>query len=48
MLHLGNFDRPIDHCVIKVKVMVGFHKCPHLPQYRLSGPITHVWNMLGS
>ena len=30
----------IEHCRIKVKVTVGVYKFPHLPQYKLSGPIT--------
>ena len=33
----------IEHCQIKVKVAVGLQKFPHLPQYKLSGPITQLW-----
>ena len=33
---------------IKVKVTVGVQKFPHLPQYKLSGPIVQVWYKLGT
>ena len=38
----GNSSDEIDigHCPIKVKV--------HLPQYKLSSPISQLWHMLGS
>ena len=35
----------IGHCRTKVKVTARLQK-PHLPQYKLSGPITELW--LGS
>ena len=39
----------IEHHQIKVKVTVKAFKCfPHLPQYKLSGPITQLWYKLGS
>ena len=40
----------IEHCRIKVKVTVGQGHCsfPHLPQYKLSGPITQFWYKIGS
>ena len=28
---------------IKVKVTVGVQKFPHLPQYKLSGPMVQLW-----
>ena len=37
----------IEHRRIKVKVTVGLQKFPHLPQYKLSGSITHTWYKLG-
>ena len=33
---------------IKVKVTVGLQKFSHLPQYKLSGPITQLWYKVGS
>ena len=42
------FDIDIEHHRIKVKVTVGLQKFPHLPQYKLSGPITQLWYKLGS
>ena len=36
----------IGHYPIKVKVAVGLQKFPHLPQYKLSGPITQLWHKL--
>ena len=33
----------IEHHRIKVKVTVGLQMFPHLPQYKLSGPITQLW-----
>ena len=33
---------------IKVKVTVGIQKFPHLPQYKLSGPIVQFWYKLGT
>ena len=33
---------------IKVKVTVGVQNFPHLPQYRLSGPIFQLWYKLGT
>ena len=38
----------IEHCRIKVNVTVGVPKFPHLPQYRLPGPITQLWYKIGS
>ena len=38
----------IEHCQIKVKVTLGVQKFPHLPQYKLSGPITQLWYKIGS
>ena len=35
----------IGHCPIKVKVTEIFL---HLPQYKLSSPISQLWHMLGS
>ena len=32
----------IEHRRIKVKVTVGLQMFPHLPQYKLSGPITQL------
>ena len=43
---LDKFD--IEHCQIKVEVTVGLQKFPHLPQYKLSGPITQLLHKLGS
>ena len=37
-----------EHQWIKVNVTVGLQKFPHLPQYKLSGPITQLWYKLGS
>ena len=34
----------IGHCPIKVKVEI----FPHLPQYKLSRPISQLWHKLGS
>ena len=31
---------------IKVKVTVGVQKFPHLPQYKLSGPVVQLWYKL--
>ena len=42
----NEFD--IELCWIKVKVTVGFKSFLHLPQYKLSGPITQLWYKLGS
>ena len=33
---------------IKVKVTVGIQNVPHLPQYKLSGPIVQDWFKLGT
>ena len=33
---------------IKVKVTVGVQNFPHLPQYKLSGPIFQLWYKLGT
>ena len=33
---------------IKVKVTVGIQNFPHLPQYKLSGPIVQLWYKLGT
>ena len=38
----------IEHHRIKVKVTVGLQSFPHLPQYKLTGPITQLWYNLGS
>ena len=38
----------IELCRIKVKVTVDVQMFPHLPQYKLSGPITQLWYKLGS
>ena len=38
----------IEHHWIKVKVTVGLQKFSHLPQYKLSGPITQLWYKLES
>ena len=38
----------IQHHRIKVKVTVGLQMFPHLPQYKLSGPITQLWYKPGS
>ena len=38
----------IGHCPIKVKVMAYFENFLHLPQYKLSSPISQLWHMLGS
>ena len=38
----------IEHDRMKVKVTVGLQSFPHLPQYKLSGPITQLWYKLGS
>ena len=32
----------------KVKVTVGVQIFPHLPQYKLSGPIVQLWYKLGT
>ena len=32
----------IEHCRIKVKVTIGVQSSPHLPQYKMSGPITQL------
>ena len=32
----------IEHGRIKVKVTVGFHEFPYLPQYKMSGPMTQL------
>ena len=37
----------IELCRIKVKV-TAFKDFPHLPQYKLSGPIIQLWYKLGS
>ena len=34
----------IEHCRVKVKVTIGVH----LPQYKLSGPITQLWYNVGT
>ena len=31
---------------IKVKVMIGVIKFLHLPQYKMSGPITKLWHIV--
>ena len=41
---LDEFD--IGHCPIKVEVTARFFH--HLPQYKLSGPISQLWDMFGS
>ena len=33
-------DFDVKHCLIKVMVTVGLQQFPHLPKYKLSGPIT--------
>ena len=33
---------------IKVQVTVGVQNFPHLPEYKLSGPIVQLWNKLGT
>ena len=38
----------IEHPLIKVKVTVGLQKFPHLPKYKLSGPVTQLWYKIGS
>ena len=38
----------IELCRIKVKVTVGIQNFPHLPQYKLSGPIVQLWYKLGT
>ena len=38
----------IEHCRIKVTVTVGVQKFPHLPQYKLSGPISQHWFKIGN
>ena len=38
----------IGHCPIKVKVTGDFEIFLHLPQYKLSSPISQLWHMLGS
>ena len=30
----------------QIKVTVGIHNFPHLPQYKLSGPIVQLWYKL--
>ena len=47
------YENSLDECDIelrriKVKVTVGLQKFPHLPQYKLSGPIIQLWYKLGS
>ena len=42
----NEFD--IEHHRIKVKVTVGLQKFPHLPLYKLSGPMTQLWYKQGS
>ena len=37
----------IEHCQIKVKVPVSVQNFSHLPQYKLSGPITELWYKIG-
>ena len=32
----------------KIKVTVGVQMFPHLPQYKLSGPIIQLWYKLGT
>ena len=34
-------------CQIKVKVTVGLRNFPHIPQCKLSGPLTQLWYKLG-
>ena len=41
-------DFDIELRQIKVKVTVGVQKFPHLPQYKLSGPIVQLKNKLGT
>ena len=43
---LDVFD--IDLRRMKVKVTVGVQKFPHLPKYKMSGPIVHLWYKLGT
>ena len=38
----------IRHCLIKVKVMAQLQIFLHLPQYKLLGPISQLWNRIGS
>ena len=38
----------IGHCRTKVKVTTDFEIFLHLPQYKLSGPISQLWYKLGS
>ena len=38
----------IELCRIKVQVTVGVQKFPHLPQYKLSGPIFQLWYKLAT
>ena len=38
----------IGHCPIKVKVTAYFEIFLHLPQYKLSRPISQLWHKLGS
>ena len=42
---LDEFD--IELRQIKVKVTVGLQKFPHLPQYKVSGPIVQLWYYFG-
>ena len=47
VVHKNSSDEfNIVHC--QNKVTVGLQKFPHLPQYKLSGPITQLWYKLGS
>ena len=38
----------IGHCPIKVRSQRDFEMFLHLPQYKLSSPISQLWHMLGS
>ena len=38
----------IGHCLIKVRSWRDFQIFLHLPQYKLSGPKSQLWHMLGS
>ena len=44
----SSYEFDIENHRIKVKVTVGLQKFPHLPQNKLSGPITQLWYKLGS
>ena len=44
----GSDEFLIEHIWMKVKVTLGHQNFSHLPQYKLSGPITQLWYKPGS